>query len=92
MRRKAGAYSQHVKGVSMSLKFRGGLARLKSAIACDEDLGGYWQQRRNGSYQYCTGYGGILNYFWKTGAITFQGDPVEKEKLKQAVRRAVIGV
>jgi hypothetical protein len=69
----------------MNLKFHDGYAKLQNAVALDEDLHGYWHEQKNGRYQYRTAGGGILNYWRKTGAITFQGNAAVREKLKQAV-------
>ena len=70
-------------GVFMSLKFRGNYHRLKKAVT-RTGLGGAWRELKYGQKQYRADDGGMLNWWEKTGTISFQGI---KTRLRRSWRR-----
>jgi hypothetical protein len=68
----------------MSLKFRGDYRTLKKIVR-RTGLDGFWRKLKYGQKQYRIDDGGYLNWWEKTGTITFQGhDVAAREELKQA--------
>jgi hypothetical protein len=56
----------------MKLKFTGDYARLQRYVS-KSGLAGKWRDLQHGHKQYRTDEGGVLNWWRKSGALTFQG-------------------
>jgi hypothetical protein len=56
----------------MSIIFRGNYDKIKKYAACVND-DGYWRALECGHKQYRTDDGAVLNWWEKSGKITFQG-------------------
>jgi hypothetical protein len=54
-------------------------------------LGGSWKKLANGTRQYITEDGGILNWHESKGKVWFQGDDEAAEKLEQKFKKAARG-
>ena len=70
--------------IVMQLKFRGNYAKLLKCVVRTR-LDGKWRKLKNGQKQFRSEDGGYLNWWEKTGTITFQGSNLEAgEELSQA--------
>jgi len=62
----------------MSLKFRGNYISLKKCVARTK-FDGDWRELENHHRQYRTDDGAVLNWWERTGTITFQGHDKNKD-------------
>jgi hypothetical protein len=75
------------KGKGMSLKFRGDYAKLKKCVA-RSGLDGSWKKLPNGTRQYFTDDGGVLNWHPTKGSVWFQGEDDAAEELERKFKAA----
>ncbi len=68
----------------MKLKFTGDYSRLQKYVS-KAGLAGKWRDLKYGQKQYRTHEGGVLNWWQKSGALTFQGLNLDaRDELAQA--------
>jgi hypothetical protein len=71
----------------MSLKFRGDYAKLKKYVA-RAGLDGSWKKLPDGTRQYFTDDGGVLNWHPTKGSVWFQGEDEAAEELERKFKAA----
>ena len=69
----------------MGAIFRGDGAKIRKYVA-RADARGQWRELKYGCNQYRTDDGAILNWWQKSGKITFQGDGDAAAKFEQAFK------
>jgi hypothetical protein len=78
--------SQDIQEIFMQLKSLGSYAKLQGRVSRTR-LDGKWRELKYGQKQFRTDDGGYLNWWEKTGTVTFQGHNLPaREGLAQAFK------